>query len=101
MLSSLVWVSILLFMIFRWRILVPFIGPVKMLAADALIDTVWAAYCLGNPGPYKWFNYGVGIAFLVFAFSSGRKYLAVSEKLGKTTDDQSNSGSNSPPTAGV
>lgn len=68
-------IVVLLFVMFRWRILEPILGTVKMYLFDAIMWTAYAAWVLANVGPVFWLDYicvGFGV---LWAINAGRNYL--------------------------
>ncbi len=77
--ETFIWIAIFLFFLFRWPLLVRFLGTVRMFLFDAVLWTIYAAYMLANPGHILWLGYlACGLGFL-WAFQAARKYLKYSE----------------------
>lgn len=93
----LIWIAIFVFMLFRWKWLEPVLGTVKMHLFDALMWTAWAAYVFATPAPIFWLNAIFGMLYILFAVSSGRKYLKLDEIVRKRNEQGK---SNTTPTAG-
>lgn len=101
MLSTAFFIGVCAFIFFRWPLIAPRIGIKRMYALDTLLYTGLSANMFAVPGSsLKWLSYIVGGIMLFWAYRSGKKYLEIDE-LERSSDGQSNNGTNSGPTAGV
>lgn len=77
--NPLFWLVIVLFSIFRWPILRPFLGLRRMYLFDAIWSTIWAAYVLAGETPWQVLNYVLAGFLLVGTYTSVQRWQVLGE----------------------
>lgn len=86
------WIFILVFMVFRWRILSPSIGILNMYLFDAAMWTVWAAYSISQPGPLPWLAYACGGLYIFWAILAVRNYARLNKIIDAAAEENAKKG---------
>lgn len=90
----LLWILLVGFLIFRWKLLEPLLGTVYMYLFDTFLFTILAAGDFARPGSIPWVGYVIGCVCVLLAINTGRKYLIYS-KIQRTKNERKSSDSDS------
>lgn len=101
MLGLLVFIAFFLLFLFRWKLFEKVIGTANMYLLDAVMWTIYAAYCFATPpggSVLKVVNIAFGALGIWWAIRATKNYRLVSEIIRKVKEK--NEQQNQPPSSG-